>query len=317
MGARRRETRRAGWATVMAVVLAVVAAACTPGTGTLGSGPWQWTEVRVNAFVRSQGLATDATPLPGQSGDSWYTSQFTLEHAGPDGGSLGITGSLPLDVLAIWKNSHTGDPDADGGRVVVPWENKQLGPSDPPTKSFGVYEPTSLQLLGWSKHVLGAGETNDNPWVAIAPGGSLMVTGTYSPLGHLEVYPVPAPPYADLPLVDTIPLDQPGYEVQGCDFVTATRLACASNDEATGKQLFLLDLDGPVGQAGNHAHLTYEGPIPQAAPLLGDGVSFCGDSGEVEGIDAQHVAGVGTVVRVLVVDRCLLVVHEYSHVIAD
>ena len=62
---------------------------------------------------------------------------------------------------------------------------------------------------------------------------------------------------------------------------------------------------------------TYEGSAPQAQPLLGPASTSCAATGEVEGIDAQRVPGRGTVVRLLVVDRCLVVVHEYEHVVAD
>ena len=302
----------------MFTVAASVAAGCAPASGPQGPGPWTWTELRVEGPQRSQGLATDPSrPAPS---DTWYTSQFTLERAASDGTELNLIGSLPADVLLTWKNSHTGDPDADGGRVVVPWENKQLGPSDPPTKSFGVYDARSLELQGWAKHILGPGETNDNPWVAITPDGKWMVTGRYTPLAQLEVYPVPTAPYADLPLVATIPLDTPPSAVQGCDFASDRQLVCASNDEGTGKQVFTLALDAPLGSAGTGAttaRISYEGAAPQAYPLLGSGSTSCADVGEVEGIDAQHVAGRGTVVRLLVVDRCYIVIHEYEHVIAD
>lgn len=302
----------------MVVALAawvVAAAGCVPSGTTYGSGDdWRWTEVAVSGPQRSQGLATDDAPTAGTVGDTWYTSQFSLERADPTGATVGLTGSLPLDVLIEWKNSHTGDPDAHGGRVIVPWENKQLGPSSPPTKSFGVYDGESLDLLGWSKHVLGPGETNDNPWVTISPDGRWVLTGRYTPLEHLEVYPVPGTDGADVPLVATVPLDHPPSAVQGCDFVDERRLVCASNDAATGRQVFLVDLDAPIGDGATTGAVTYVGPAPQAPPLTGDGAG-CDDVGEVEGIDAQRGADGSTVVRVLVVDRCKLVVHEYEHVL--
>jgi hypothetical protein len=305
--------RRAGLIGIVAALATL--AACAPSGGTHGDGAWTWTETRVNGFWRSQGLATDPQPAPGRADDTWYTSQFSLERADADGTGQGLVGSLPLDVLAIWKNSHTGDPDAHGGRVILPWENKQLGPSNPPTKSFGVYDETTLELIGWSKHVLVPGETNDNPWVTISPDGAWMLSGRYAPMPELEVFPVPVAPFADIPRSATIPLDRPAYEVQGCDFVHATQLVCASNNEETGKQVFLLDLDAPVGGGASSATLTYVGAAPQLPPLLGESVEFCEDSGEIEGVDAAPVPGGGVLVRLLVIDRCFLVVHEYQHLI--
>jgi hypothetical protein len=301
-----------------AVSTASVLVACTPGSGAeaLGPGPWKWREVRTEAVTRSQGLATD--PVDGAAADTWYTSQFTIERTTADGSSLGVNGSLPPSLIASGKYSHSGDPDVLDGRLVVPYENKQFGPSDPPAKAWGVFDADSLQLLGTSRHVLDPGETSDDPWVTISPDGRWIVSGNYSPLGRLEVFPVPAAPYADLPLASTVPVDDPPSSVQGCDFVDDTELVCASNDEASGQQVFTLSLDAPIGGGATEASITYRGPAPQAAPLLPSPVGdACLETGEVEGVDAHRVAGLGTVVRVLVVDRCLLVVHEYSHVIPD
>ncbi len=309
---------------LVAVVL-VVGAACAPTTTTstgetLGPGPWKWREILPTAGpTRSQGVATD--PADGANGDVWYSSQFTIEKATSTGASLGVEGSLPPDVVAELKVSHTGDLDVNDGTLVVPWENLELGPSNPPAKAWGVYDASTLQLEGWARHVLVPGETADNPWVTISPDGRWIVSGPYQPLDRLEVFPMPAPPYADEPLVATIPLDQPGEAVQGCDFVNDTELVCASNDDGTGKQVFTLDLNAPLGPDGTgatSAHLTYEGAAPQAAPSLAAPLdSVCKSSGEVEGIDAHHVAGIGTIVRLLVIDRCVVTVHLYEHVIPD
>ena len=304
--------RRRAMAVAVGAVIAAVAA-CAPASGPLGNGPWTWRELRVELPERSQGLATDDAS---GSADTWYSSQFTLERAAGDGSSLGVTWSLPLDVLLVGKYSHTGDIDVHDGKLVVPWENKQLGPSDPPAKAFGVYDAASLELRGWARHVLVPGESADNPWVTVSPDGRWLVSGPYAPLDRLQVFPMPDAQFADLPLSSEIPLDVAAHDVQGCDFATTTQLVCASNDGTTAKQIFTLDLDAPVGEGASRATLTYRGSAPQAPPLLGEAVG-CPTSGEVEGIDAQHDPERGTVVRILVVDRCLLVVHEYEHVIEN
>jgi hypothetical protein len=297
----------------------VVVAACAPGPSggseDLGPGPWRWREVRTEAVTRSQGIATDPAAT---DGTTWYTSQFTVERVAADGSSLGVNGSLPPQVIAAGRYSHTGDPDVAGGRLVVPYENKQFGPSDPPAKAWGLFDAGSLQFAGWSRHVLEPGETNDNPWVTVSPDGRWIVSGKYTPLGRLEVFPMPGPPFGDLPLSSTVPVDDPPSAVQGCDFVDDTELVCASNDEASGQQVFTLDLDAPIGAGATEATITYRGAAPQASPLFPSPIGdACPETGEVEGIDAHHEPGVGTVVRVLAVDRCLLVVHEYEHVIPE
>jgi hypothetical protein len=82
--------------------------------------------------------------------------------------------------------------------------------------------------------------------------------------------------------------------------------------------VFTLDLDAPIGAGATEATITYRGAAPQASPLFPSPIGdACPETGEVEGIDAHHEPGVGTVVRVLAVDRCLLVVHEYEHVIPE
>ena len=319
----RRDARRRltlGVSARVAVVATVfaLAAGSQPGVGAdpppAVPAPWSWTPTGVWGFWRSQGLASDPTQAPATS-DRWYTSTFTLERSATDGSGRGLIWSLPLDVVVVGKHSHTGDPDAFGGRVVVPWENKQLGPSNPPSKAWGVYDGASMQLLGWSKHVLVPGETADNPWVTISPDGAWMVSGPYAPLDRLEVFATARPGWADIALSSTIAIDRPPSNVQGCDMVTSRLLVCASDHGPTGKQIFTIELDAPIGAGAATGRVTQLGSAPQAPPLFGFPNSFCSDSGEVEGIDAQP-QGVGdTLVRLLVIDRCSLIVHEYSHVI--
>ena len=105
-------------------------------------------------------------------------------------------------------------------------------------------------VLGWSKHVLGPGEVNDNPWVTVSPDGRWMVTGNYDPLEHLEVYPVPDASFGDVPLAATVPLDHPPDEVQGCDFVGRDRAHLPRRTtRRPASRSSLIDLDAPLGSA--------------------------------------------------------------------
>jgi hypothetical protein len=110
---------------------------------------------------------------------------------------------------------------------------------------------------------------------------------------HLQVYPTPLlnpgtpATGGPLALAGTIELDHPVRDLQGCDFVTATRLLCAS-DDSTGqlwpeaKPLLQVDLPGPLAGTGATGHVTDLGPIPRQ--------SICSGSYETEGIDYEPVS---------------------------
>jgi hypothetical protein len=88
-------------------------------------------------------------------------------------------------------------------------------------------------------HRLGPGEKLNNSFATVSPDGQWLVSGEWGEQSRLQVFPTPllnpATPRAGGELAEAgqITLDKPVRDIQGCDFVTDTRLVCASND-ATG-----------------------------------------------------------------------------------
>ncbi|MEN3359043.1 MAG: hypothetical protein V7637_3025 [Mycobacteriales bacterium] len=194
--------------------------------------------------------------------------------------------SIPLAVAAEgW--THIGDPDAAGGYIVDAYQGAASGGG----KMFRVTTPAgqSYEYV----HTLVAGELFNNSFATVAPDGQWMVAGEWETMTHLQVYPTPllnprtAPTGGPLPLAGTIELDHPVRDVQGCDFVTATRLLCAS-DDSTGqlwpdtKPLLQVDLPGPLTGTPTTGRVTDLGPIPQQ--------SICSGTFETEGVDYEPVS---------------------------
>jgi len=190
------------------------------------------------------------------------------------------TGSatIPLDLLVNGWN-HVGDPGAAQGWYVEPYQRDDRG-----GKLFRVQSPTGA----WAnyKHALESWEATNNSWSAVSPDTRWMVNGEWGTMDRLLVFPMPGVgatnPKQNLPLASRINLDRPVRDVQGCDFVTATRLLCASDDPAgtlfgTTKPLLQVDLSGPVGAADVTGQVTSLGQLPLR--------SGCTGNFEVEGID--------------------------------
>jgi hypothetical protein len=190
------------------------------------------------------------------------------------------TGSttIPLDLLVGGWN-HVGDPGSAQGWYVEPYQRDDRG-----GKLFRVQSPTGV----WSnyKHALESWEATNNSWSAVSPDTRWMVNGEWGTMDRLLVFPMPGVgatnPAQNLPLASRINLDHQVRDVQGCDFVTATRLLCSSDDPAgtlfgTTKPLLQVDLDAPVGSADVTGHVTSLGQLPLK--------SGCTGNFEVEGID--------------------------------
>jgi hypothetical protein len=139
-----------------------------------------------------------------------------------------------------------------------------------------------------------AGEPYNNSFDAISLDGQWMVAGEWNTMIHLQVYPTPilnpatSPTGGSLPLTGYITLDRAVNDVQGCDFVTATRLLCSSDDSSRTlwpdpKPLLQVDLPGPLTGGDTPGHVTDLGPIPQQ--------SVCSGTFETEGIDYDPAAG--------------------------
>ncbi|MDH6456355.1 MULTISPECIES: hypothetical protein [unclassified Streptomyces] len=237
-----------------------------------------WTEVgsdRADPLTESQGLASVEVP------------------AGSANRYTGI-GTIPIGVSSRGWN-HVGDPDASyDGHYVEPYQ------ADSGTaKMYRVQAPNGT----WSEyvHTLAPGEALNNSWVAISPDGQWMLSGEYGTMSRFLVFPTPGvnastSPSANLPLAATVTLDHAVRDVQGCDFLSATRLLCSSDDPAGTlfgytKPLLQVDLSAaPTGSANVTGHVTALRQLPLR--------SSCSGTFEAEGIDYDRRSGT---LRVIVV----------------
>ncbi|KUN19825.1 hypothetical protein AQJ23_35855 [Streptomyces antibioticus] len=258
-------------------LVALATAAAVLSTATPATAADTWTEVgsdRADPLTESQGLAS--VEVPANSANR-YT---------------GI-GTIPLSVSSRGWN-HVGDPDASyDGYYIEPYQ------ADSGTaKMYRVQSPGGT----WSEyvHTLSSGEALNNSWVAIAPSGQWMLSGEYGTMTRFLVFPTPGvnastSPSANLPQASTVTLDHAVRDVQGCDFVTATRLLCSSDDPAgtlfgITKPLLQIDLSAEPGTANVTGHVTALRQLPLR--------SSCSGTFEAEGIDYDRRTGT---LRVIVV----------------
>ncbi|MFC8347410.1 hypothetical protein [Streptomyces sp. NPDC057280] len=272
MPLRTRQRCRAALTGLVALATAAVVSTATPATAAD-----TWTEVgsdRADPLTESQGLTS--VEVPANSANR-YT---------------GI-GTIPLSVSSRGWN-HVGDPDASyDGYYIEPYQ------ADSGTaKMYRVQSPSGT----WSEyvHTLGGGEALNNSWVAIAPSGQWMLSGEYGTMTRFLVFPTPGvnastSPSANLPQASTVTLDHAVRDVQGCDFVTSTRLLCSSDDPAgtlfgITKPLLQIDLSAEPGTSSVTGHVTALRQLPLR--------SSCSGTFEAEGIDYDRRTGT---LRVIVV----------------
>ncbi|WP_190078496.1 hypothetical protein [Streptomyces daghestanicus] len=263
---------------VAALALAAAAALAAAPSATAAATADTWTEAgsdRADPLTESQGLASVEVPA---NSPNRYT---------------GI-GTVPLSLSTRGWN-HVGDPDASyDGHYIEPYQRDDGG-----AKMYRVQAPDGT----WSEyvHTLDAGEALNNSWAAVSPDGQWMLSGEWGTMDRLLVFPTPGvnpatSPSADLPQAATVRLDRPVRDVQGCDFVTATRLLCSSDDPAgtlfgVTKPLLQVDLSAaPTGAADVTGRVTALRQLPLR--------SGCSGSFEAEGIDYDRRTGT---LRVIVV----------------
>ncbi|MDQ1043048.1 hypothetical protein [Streptomyces sp. V4I2] len=257
---------------------AVVLAATLLATASPASAADTWTEVgsdRADPLTESQGLTSVEVP------------------AGAANRYTGI-GAIPVDLSGRGWN-HVGDPDASyDGHYIEPYQR-----DSGTTKMFRVQSPGGT----WAEyvHTLSSGEALNNSWVAVSPGGQWMLAGEYGTMSRLLVFPTPGvnpgtSPSVNLPQASTVRLDHAVRDVQGCDFLSATRLLCSSDDPAgtlfgITKPLLQIDLSAePNGTSDVTGHVTALRQLPLR--------SSCSGTFEAEGIDYDRRTGT---LRVIVV----------------
>ncbi|MDO0910235.1 hypothetical protein QQM39_04970 [Streptomyces sp. DT2A-34] len=195
--------------------------------------------------------------------------------------------SIPLG-LRIKGWNHVGDPDIALGHTFDAYQ----GPDTATSKMFAVTTPAGKRYE--YVHRLNPGEKPNNSFATVSPDGQWLVSGEWGEQRRLQVFPAPllnpATPRAGGELAEAgqITLDKPVRDIQGCDFVTDTRLLCASND-ATGT-LFpeirpLLQVDLPRKVDGRPVTGTVKNLF--APPQR----SVCAGTFEAEGVDYDVHSG--------------------------
>lgn len=265
----------------VALVAAVLAAS---GVAGCGHDPPPASAPRATTTTTA-GPPPDLTATSSQLGPWHLVGHQTAFGPAADQGVATVAGHVVyrgnLDVTQAEEAQgwdHLGDPDGSGGSIVDAFQ----GPPGATDKMFLLTAPdgATQQFV----HPLAPGELANNSFAAISPDGRYLVSGEWYTEQRLLVLPSPTGPAATdpLPLVADIDLDRPAFDVQGCDFVTATRLLCVSDDPGTALwptpfPLLQVDLAAPLSGRTVDAHVTDLGGLPT--------VSRCPGVFEPEGID--------------------------------
>ncbi|MEU8851635.1 hypothetical protein AB0C70_36655 [Streptomyces sp. NPDC048564] len=194
---------------------------------------------------------------------------------------------IPLD-LRIKGWNHVGDPDIARGHVFDAYQ----GPDTATSKMFAVTTPAGKRYE--YVHQLNPGEKLNNSFATVSPDGQWLVSGEWGDQRRLQVFPAPLlnpatpPTGGDLEEAWQISLDKPVRDIQGCDFVTDTRLVCASND-ASGtlfpeiRPLLQVDLPRKVDGRPMTGAVKSLFALPQR--------SVCTGTFETEGVDYDVNSG--------------------------
>ncbi|WP_405592747.1 hypothetical protein [Streptomyces sp. NBC_01092] len=204
-------------------------------------------------------------------------------------GSLLYRGLVDIPLgLRIKGWNHVGDPDIANGYVFDAYQ----GPDTATSKMYAVTTPAGKRYE--YVHQLNPGEKLNNSFATVSPDGQWLVSGEWGEQRRLQVFPAPllnpatSPTGGGLNEAWQITLDKPVRDIQGCDFVTDTRLLCASND-ATGtlfpepRPLLQVDLPRKVDGQPITAAVKSLLALPQR--------SVCTGAFETEGVDYDANSG--------------------------
>ncbi|MFH8773955.1 hypothetical protein [Streptomyces sp. NPDC017958] len=242
-------------------------------------------------------LALGAPSASAAEGPQW--AQAGTSYTDTLGGGQGLAsradGSLlhrglldiPLD-LRIKGWNHVGDPDIVRGYVFDAYQGADTATS----KMYAVTTPSGKRYD--YVHRLDPGEKVNNSFATVSPDGQWLVSGEWGDQNRLQVFPAPllnpATPTTggSLAQAGQISLDKPVRDIQGCDFVTATRLVCAS-DDASGalfpqsRPLLQVDLPHPLDGKPVTGRVTSLFGLEQK--------SVCTGTFEAEGVDYDPGSG--------------------------
>lgn len=275
-----------------AALLGCVSLATASPAASLGG----WHQIGKTAIANSvSGEGITTLRLPGQAPEILYRNGTTIPRPLKDEG---------------W--GHVGDPDSLRGYTFDVYQDTVTNP--PVSKMYLVTSPSGQTTE--FVHPLAADEPapNANAQVAVSPDGQWLVSGALGDATELFVSPTPilnhhAPRVAgDLPLAARIHLDHTIRAAQGCDFVSATRLLCATSDSnndlyPTSYQLLQVDLPHALTGHDVRAHVKELGQLPLS--------STCAGAFTPEGVD--YDAPTGTLrVEVVPPAPCNTVTDVYS-----
>lgn len=187
--------------------------------------------------------------------------------------------SIPLGLrFAGWN--HVGDPDIAGGYVFDDYQ----GGDSATSKMYEVTTPAG-KTYDYT-HPLDAGELLNNSFATVSPDAQWLVSGEWGTMNRLQVFPAPLTNHATPPTGGTlqqagqITLDRSVQDIQGCDFVSATRLVCASDD--ADKDVLQVDLPHALDGTPVTGQVTTLFQLPRT--------SICSGTYEAEGIDYDSAA---------------------------
>ncbi|MFE6170977.1 hypothetical protein [Streptomyces sp. NPDC056464] len=194
---------------------------------------------------------------------------------------------IPLDLRFKGWN-HVGDPDIARGHTFDAYQ----GPDTATSKMFAVTAPSGKRYE--YVHQLNPGEKLNNSFATVSPDGQWLVSGEWGEQRRLQVFPAPllnpSTPQTggDLKEAWQITLDKPVRDIQGCDFVTDTRLLCASNDASATlfpelRPLLQVDLPRKVDGQPITGSVKALFALPQR--------SVCTGAFETEGVDYDVNSG--------------------------
>ncbi|MEU3462172.1 hypothetical protein ABZ721_19830 [Streptomyces sp. NPDC006733] len=189
-------------------------------------------------------------------------------------------GSIPL-ALRVKGWNHIGDPDIAQGHVFDAYQ----GGDGATSKMYAVTTPGGQRYE--YVHPLDPGEALNNSFAAVSPDAQWLVSGEWGSRDRLQVFPAPllnpATPRTGgtLPQAGQLTLDRAVDNIQGCDFVSATRLVCVSDNDA--KDLLQIDLPHALDGTAVTGQVTTLLPLPKR--------SICSGTFESEGIDFDPRSG--------------------------
>lgn len=256
-------TRTAPRARAAALLLATAAlAAAGTATAHADDSPGGWSPAgssTVNSVTGGEGIATYA-----------------------DGSLLtrGL-GSIPLSLRAAGWN-HVGDPDIAGGYIFDDYQ----GGDSATSKMYAVTTPSGSTYQ--YTHPLDSGEMLNNSFATVSPDSQWLVSGEWGTMNRLQVFPAPLTnpttpaTGGTLAQAGQITLDRSVDDIQGCDFVSATRLVCDSDD--ANKDVLQVDLPHALDGTPVTGQVSTLFQVPQS--------SICSGTFESEGIDYDPAAKV-------------------------